>query len=320
MISIIVAFVISMLLCYWLKSSGLATCFRDEPNGRSLHQAVVPTIGGLAIVSGIAVGWSLCEVFYVELIWVISAIAVVMLISVLDDLREVSPLLRIFFHIVAAIILVLGLMPQESFLIFFFIFSSVWMINLYNFMDGMDGFAGGMAFVGFLFVALAGWLSGHEYYALYALIIVASVTGFLLFNLPPAKIFMGDVGSTSLGVLVAAFSLWGIHDQIFPIWFPILTFSPFIMDATVTLLRRTVNRERIWEAHCTHYYQRLVKLGWGHKKTVLIEYAVMFAAGISSLVLLMLDSDMLMIVVFSLWGIFYFWVDVVVRKLECKAP
>jgi UDP-N-acetylmuramyl pentapeptide phosphotransferase/UDP-N-acetylglucosamine-1-phosphate transferase len=96
-----------------------------------------------------------------------------------------------------------------------------------------------------------------------------------LFNFPPARIFMGDVGAALLGFLAAAFTLWGGRDGVVPFWAALLLFSPFIVDATYTILRRGARRERIWEAHRTHIYQRLVQCGWGHRKTVLAEYVLM---------------------------------------------
>ena len=96
-------------------------------------------------------------------------------------------------------------------------------------------------------------------------------------QLPAGRLFLGDTGSTALGFLAAAGSLWGSQAGLFPFWAALWVFSPFIVDATVTLLRRLVCGERIWEAHRSHYYQRLVLLGWGHRRTVLAEYVLMLA-------------------------------------------
>jgi len=78
------------------------------------------------------------------------------------------------------------------------------------------------------------------------LVIAASALGFVILNFPPARIFMGDSGSVTLGMLAAAFSLWGVHDHVFPIWFPVLVFSPLIVDATITLIRRALRRGKVW--------------------------------------------------------------------------
>ena len=96
---------------------------------------------------------------------------------------------------------------------------------------------------------------------------------------------MGDIGSSTLGLFAAALSLWGARDGVFPVWIAVLVFSPFIVDATVTLFRRQLRGERVWQAHREHYYQRLVRMGWGHRKTVLVEYALMATCGVSALAL-----------------------------------
>jgi UDP-N-acetylmuramyl pentapeptide phosphotransferase/UDP-N-acetylglucosamine-1-phosphate transferase len=94
---------------------------------------------------------------------------------------------------------------------------------------------------------------------------------------------MGDAGSIPLGFLAAALGFLGWHAGHWPLWFPVLVFSPFIVDATVTLARRVLRRERFWRPHRTHYYQRLVQLGWGHRNTALAEYALMAGCGAGAL-------------------------------------
>jgi UDP-N-acetylmuramyl pentapeptide phosphotransferase/UDP-N-acetylglucosamine-1-phosphate transferase len=159
----------------------------------------------------------------------------------------------------------------------------IWMINLYNFMDGMDGFAGGMAVIGFGAYAIFGWIGGQPLFFIVSLVICAAAAGFLISNFPPAKIFLGDAGSASLGLLAAGLSLWGARDGLFPLWVALLIFSPFIADATVTLLRRLLKGEKVWEAHRSHCYQRLVQAGWGHRKTLLWEYSLMLACAATGL-------------------------------------
>jgi UDP-N-acetylmuramyl pentapeptide phosphotransferase/UDP-N-acetylglucosamine-1-phosphate transferase len=96
-------------------------------------------------------------------------------------------------------------------------------------------------------------------------------------------VFMGDAGSVPYGFLAGAIGLAGWHAGHWPIWFPVLTFAPFVLDASVTLARRMLRGEKFWRPHRTHYYQRLVQLGWGHRRTALAEYALMLACGIAAL-------------------------------------
>jgi UDP-N-acetylmuramyl pentapeptide phosphotransferase/UDP-N-acetylglucosamine-1-phosphate transferase len=220
--------------------------------------------------------------------FVLAGLASLAVVSFLDDRQGVPPKWRILVHLLAAVSLpVAGLAPDYFDLpgfalslpvwlaILLTLLFTIWMINLYNFMDGMDGFAGGMAVIGFSTLA---WLGRADAgFAAVCLIVAAASAGFLIHNFPPAKIFLGDTGSTTLGFLAAACSLWGSKADLFPFWVALLVFSPFIVDATVTLLRRLLRGEKVWEAHRTHYYQRLVLLGWGHRRTVLVEYALMLA-------------------------------------------
>jgi len=307
----------------------------DHPNERSLHTQPTPRTGGIAIVAACMVAGALAAVWFAQdmqrLAWLTGAMLLVGTTSFLDDRLRLASGYRMLVHLVAAGMLVFGGFRLPAFALpgFEFALSSTagfmlslffiaWMINLYNFMDGMDGFAGGMAVFGFGALAVFGLWEGQWLFAALNLIVVAGAAGFLVFNFPPARIFMGDVGSSSLGLLAAAFSLWGARDGIFPFWIALLVFSPFIVDATVTLLRRAARGERVWEAHRTHYYQRLVQLGWGHRRTVLWEYGVMVGCAISALV----AKGAIPAVQ---WSIILFWIGVYmafvagVRQLEGKS-
>jgi UDP-N-acetylmuramyl pentapeptide phosphotransferase/UDP-N-acetylglucosamine-1-phosphate transferase len=148
----------------------------------------------------------------------------------------------------------------------------------------MDGFAGGMTLVGFGFLGALGLSEGAAGLGVIALIIAAAAAGFLAFNYPPARIFMGDAGAVPLGFLAAALAVKGNRDNVIGLWIPVLIFSPFIVDATVVLVRRMLKGKRIWEAHREHYYQRLVLAGWSHRRTVWVEYVLMASWGIVALV------------------------------------
>jgi len=265
----------------------------DHPNERSLHTTPTPRTGGVAIVTGILAGglvllFATGDGFARELRWLGGLAALVAVVSNLDDRRHMAIGYRLAVHIAVSVLLIVAGMSIRSLSLpeFAYVLSpamapvvtvlfTVWMINLYNFMDGMDGFAGGMTAIGFGALAVIGWWNGGQLFAAANLTVAAAAVGFLAFNFPPAKIFMGDTGSSTLGFLAAGMSLWGDASGFAPLWISVLVFSPFIVDATVTLLRRLMRRERVWEAHKTHYYQRLVQLGWGHRNTVLLEYGLM---------------------------------------------
>jgi UDP-N-acetylmuramyl pentapeptide phosphotransferase/UDP-N-acetylglucosamine-1-phosphate transferase len=158
-----------------------------------------------------------------------------------------------------------------------------WMLNLYNFMDGSDGLAGGMTLIGFGCYGTAASLAGDESFAAANFCVAASAAAFLLFNFHPARIFLGDSGSIPLGFLAAAMGLIGWMSGDWPLWLPLLVFSPFIADASVTLLKRGWRGEKVWQAHREHYYQRMVQHGLGHRNTALLAYILMLASGVSAM-------------------------------------
>lgn len=292
----------------------------DHPNERSLHTHPTPRTGGVAIVTAALSGFAMLILWRGMgdfLPWLILSTTIMAVLSYIDDHRGLSVPVRLLGHwVCAGILVVAGLvlpvfsLPGAAWLwpvwasIVFSLLFMIWMVNLYNFMDGMDGFAGGMAVIGFATLSLFGILVGNEQYAIICAITAAAAAGFLWFNFPPARIFMGDVGSSTLGLLAAALSLWGVKDGIFPFWAAVLVFSPFIADATVTLLQRLWRGERIWQAHKKHYYQQLVQAGWGHRRTVLVQYVIMFACGATAL-WGMLMPEAIQIMVLVGWFLFY---------------
>ena len=155
------------------------------------------------------------------------------------------------------------------------ILAVTWITNLYNFMDGSDGLAGGMSLIGFATYALAAWLADEIALAVAAASVAAAAGAFLFYNFHPARIFLGDVGSIPLGFLAAALGVLGWRNDAWPLWFPLAVFGPFIGDATLTLVKRVIRGERVWRAHREHYYQRMIRMGLGHRTTAYIEYATM---------------------------------------------
>ena len=208
--------------------------------------------------------------------WLIVLIAIALtILSLIDDQKGLPVLYRLITHLTAASLVILSESFFENWLInFIVIILVVWMTNLYNFMDGLDGLAGGMTFFGFGTYALAAYLGDNTSFSLMNLVIVTATLAFLIFNFPPAKVFMGDAGAIPLGFLAAAFGLYGYSHNLWPWWFPIIVFSPFILDATITLLKRLARGEKIWIAHKEHFYQKLAQNGWGHLYTTLFAYIV----------------------------------------------
>lgn len=266
-----VALVVALLVTSILRSRLAARFALDTPNERSLHSQPVPRTGGIGVLAGLAAGVAFLPEYRILLAWLLP----LFLISVLDDVRGMPAAVRLTVHLGVAVafvhhftgfgwpaVLVLGV-------------CTAWMTNLYNFMDGSDGLAGGMATIGFGAYGVAAWIQGDVMFAQLAWCVAAAAAGFLVFNFSPASIFLGDTGSIPLGFLAGALGLLGVLREAWPWWFPVVIFAPFIVDATLTLLRRTLRRQKVWQAHRDHYYQRLVRMGWSHRATALAEYLLM---------------------------------------------
>jgi UDP-GlcNAc:undecaprenyl-phosphate GlcNAc-1-phosphate transferase len=275
---IISAFV-TLILGVMLTLSKVGT-IQDIPNDRSLHAEPIPRTGGIALMAGILSGWMMLIQFWAW--WIVLPVLGLFVLSLVDDMRNLSPRVRLLGHFISAMIVLIGAGVSWLWSVPVLLFI-VWMTNLYNFMDGSDGLAGGMALFGFSFYGIASLINGNEEFAMMNFSIGAAVLGFLYHNFYPAKVFLGDAGSIPLGFLAAAFGVWGWQLGYWPFWFPILVFSPFVADATLTLLKRAWNRENLAQAHRSHYYQRLVQIGWGHRNTAIVEYVLMLLAGASAL-------------------------------------
>jgi UDP-N-acetylmuramyl pentapeptide phosphotransferase/UDP-N-acetylglucosamine-1-phosphate transferase len=270
---ILAAFLTALAALWLLLSPPGRRLVLDRPNERSLHERPVPRTGGLAILGGVAAGAALAGPVPVAVLALAVALAGV---SFADDLYGLPTLVRFGAHLAAAgAALALGPDAVEPALFAVFALAIAWYANLYNFMDGSDGLAGGMAVFGFGAYAAAAHAAGDAALAAVSAAIASASAAFLLFNFPPARIFMGDVGSVPLGFLAGALGLLGWRAGAWPLWFPLLVFAPFACDATLTLLKRLARGERVWQAHREHYYQRLVRMGFGHLGTAWIEYAAM---------------------------------------------
>lgn len=278
----VAAFFVALLIARLLLTPAGRRIALDTPNERSLHAQPVPRTGGIAIAGGLAAA---CVLVWPGLPVILAAAALLAAASFADDIIGLSTPARLVMHLGAAVaVLAFDLEIADPLAFAVFTLALAWTTNLYNFMDGADGLAGGMAVFGFGAYALAAFLVGALTLAALCASLVAASAAFLVFNWHPARLFMGDVGSVPLGFLAGALGLQGWAIGAWPLWFPLLVFAPFMCDATLTLLKRLLRREPVWRAHREHYYQRLVRMGFGHRGAAYVEYAAM--AGCAGLALL----------------------------------
>jgi len=263
-----------------LLASGLAARFAlDLPNERSLHAAPVPRIGGIVLVTVALAAGAFAAPVLRSLLAIAFGLA---LVSAWDDRHGLPVLLRFAVHLAAAAVAALLLLGDSApWMLVAATLLLAWMMNLYNFMDGSDGLAGGMALVGFTALG-AEAASAAPALAFVCWCIAAAAGGFLLFNFHPARVFMGDAGSIPLGFLAGALGIYGSAQALWPAWFPLLVFSPFIVDATMTLAARVLRGKKPWQAHREHAYQRMVAGGLGHRGTALVWYALMVLCAVSA--------------------------------------
>ncbi|SDV47818.1 MraY family glycosyltransferase [Chitinasiproducens palmae] len=252
----------------------------DQPNHRSMHQRPTPRSGGWGVTPAAALSIVLLAPALHYVAWLMLVLAAV---SFIDDRRGLSARYRFGCQLLAAGALLAGSpggvagLPWPWLSAPVLVVAVVWTTNLYNFMDGADGLAGGMAVSGFGALALAA-LPTEPALACACAALAGAALGFLFFNLPPARLFLGDAGSIPLGFAVAALSLIGWRLGCWPWWVPLTGFAPFLLDATTTLLRRAARREKVWEAHREHFYQRMM-LMTGDRRRVLFQWYALMLAG-----------------------------------------
>jgi Fuc2NAc and GlcNAc transferase len=264
---------LSWLLSLLLAHPHLGPGILDRPGSRSLHERPTPRTGGLAICAALVVGAAF-SARVAPMVWLEPAVVLgtllVAAISLLDDVWGLRARWRLPVHLLAAVLLVadgfapagvglpggfrLPLEPLSGVVAVLFV---VWMTNLYNFMDGIDGIAGIEAVTvclgGVLLFRLSS-VGADEW--MVPLLLASAVSGFLVWNFPRARIFMGDAGSGFVGLMLGLLSLragW-LTPELF--WGWVILLGVFVVDATTTLLRRLVRGERVYEAHCSHAYQR----------------------------------------------------------------
>lgn len=344
----IVAFVSAWWITRKLCSPNSFLSILAHPNERTMHSMPTPQTGGLAVICSVVISLILAASVLAIVqpskpvlpkgvasgsVWIVVSMLLIFVVSFIDDCVGLPVILRLGVQAVSACIIIGGVGLTLSSIpipggpnillgiaaIPVSVLVLLWMANLYNFMDGMDGLAGGMTFFGFAFLAYFGWQAHYPVMLIIAAFVAMSALGFLTHNFPPARIFMGDAGSITVGFLAGTLMILGVRDGIFEIWVPVMIFSPFIVDATVTLIRRIVRRQRIWEAHREHYYQRLVLSGWSHRRAVLAEYGVMMLCG-GLAVLYHHSTDRWRLVILGTWLVMFFVLGRLVRRLKQEQP
>jgi len=290
----------------------------DRPNNRTLHQGAIPRGGGLVIVAGLFMAL-VVTAFTSNRPQLFTCLACLVLawssLSWWDDKNDLSPKLRLMVQCIIAVFTVaaLGWVNQLfSIKLVWFgplltVIGLLWMANLYNFMDGLDGLAASQAIIASITLSFWFLMLGDIELSLICAVLAAFSYGFMLWNWSPAKIFMGDVGSITLGAFFGTIFILGVTRFDLSIFSFFGLFAVFIADATLTVLIRIWRREKIWLPHRKHFYQRLANAGLSHSKVA-----------IGSAILMLICS------LFSTLGVIYrdmivFWSLAIVCTLVASA-
>ncbi len=264
----------------------------DVPNERSSHITPTPRGGGIAFVATSLIGFLLLllnnALNGTELLALCCAGSIVAIAGHLDDRQKISgATVRLVLHAISAIFLMVGVGIPSELAIFERTFNTgmigsilgvvylIWLLNLFNFMDGTDGIAASETIFGLLAGAFLNYhvLSNANHSAA-AVVLAASTFGFILYNWSPAKIFMGDVGSGYLGIVIGGISLIAANQDPELLWVWIILLAVFVSDATVTLIRRLLRKQKPHVAHRSHAYQHLAIRLNSHAKVALLVLAV----------------------------------------------
>ena len=277
--------ILSFELTYFIKNYAIKKSLLDVPNERSSHSISTPHGGGIAIATTWFIGLiylHLMNQIDISLFYALMVGIAVSVVSFFDDIYELSAKVRLFVQsgvAIGGIVLLGGLnsldmglfsISNQIFTNIFAFFIIIWYINLYNFLDGINGYAGSEA----LFLSIAGFFFfGSTHFV----VLAVAVLGFLYWNFGNAKIFMGDVGSTLLGYNVAIFTIYYANQKPIDFWVWIILFAVFWVDATFTLFNRLKSGEKLSQAHKEHVYQKLTQKGWSHSKIVVLSIFINLA-------------------------------------------
>lgn len=283
------SFALGLFATYYMLRFAKKREIFDHPNERSLHSSPTPRGGGAATVLACIVGISIYWNGVVDLSVVIGPAALVAALSAWDDVKSLSARFRLMVQIAAAggfsivifrqfagaDIFVAAPLYNQILVYLFFLLFLLWMANLFNFMDGADGLVGTQVITTMIPAMILIWGLGYKHEIFMLLPLVGAYLGFLVFNWNPAKIFMGDVGSVFTGFYIGqvAIILGAAYEP--KIFWSIGTLCcGFIVDATYTLLVRFFRKQKVWEAHRTHAFQKLIRMGWSHSRVAFLYGAI----------------------------------------------
>lgn len=290
LITAIICFLASIALTPLVKKFAIYVGAVDKPNQRKVHQKIMPRLGGLAIYISMIIGFAIAKPLDdVIATWpILLGATIIVITGAFDDRFELSPKVKLLGQILAAgVVIYAGV--QVPFInlpfgttihlgILTIPFTLLWIVgitNAINLIDGLDGLAAGVSSIVLITISAMAMVMGNTFVVVMGTILLASTLGFLIYNFHPAKIFMGDTGALLLGFMISVFSILGFKSiTVYSLVLPIIILGVPISDTLFAIIRRIVNKKPLSAPDKSHLHHCLLRLGFSHRQTVLIIYAM----------------------------------------------
>lgn len=306
-------FIVSFFLVKVSKKIAYHVGALDKPNKRKIHTKPMPRLGGLGIYGAFVFGYIMYGTLTTQMLSILISSFLILLLGVLDDIKPIRAKYKILVHLIAAVIVVFygGLFFDELSILglnivlpkvvnqLIAVFFIVGAINAINLIDGLDGLCAGISFIYFITVAIIAFILNQMQGLdiILCLIMVGATLGFLVQNFPPAKVFMGDCGSTFLGFMIAIIALLGYKvTTITSLVIPVIILAVPIFDTLFAIIRRILKHEKIGAPDREHFHHQLLKMKFSPRKTILIIYGINILFSAVSLLFVLGDNQFAMIV------------------------
>ncbi|MBU8881162.1 undecaprenyl/decaprenyl-phosphate alpha-N-acetylglucosaminyl 1-phosphate transferase [Bacillus sp. FJAT-29790] len=298
-LTLFICFISSILITPLVKKLAFKIGATDKPNQRKVHQKVMPRLGGVAIYLSFVIGLLILRPDEPFALAIVVGSLIIVITGVLDDMMELSAKIKLAGQLAAALVVVLwgGVhvefinLPFGGVLNFGFLsvpLTILWIVgitNAINLIDGLDGLAAGVSSIALISISGMAIIMGDGYVVAVASIVLASTLGFLFYNFHPAKIFMGDTGALFLGYMISVLSLLGFKNiTLISLIVPVIILGVPISDTFFAIIRRFVNKQPLSAPDKSHLHHCLLRLGYSHRQTVLMIYAMAAFFGLAAVV------------------------------------
>lgn len=299
-ITAIICFLASIALTPLVKKFAIYIGAVDKPNQRKVHERIMPRLGGLAIFISMLIGFAIAQP-HSQFTWpLLIGATIIVITGVFDDRFEISPKVKLLGQILAAAVVIYGgvqipiiNLPFGATIdlgYFSIPFTLLWIVgitNAINLIDGLDGLAAGVSSIVLItIISMAIIMGNNLFVVVVGSILLASTLGFLIYNFHPAKIFMGDTGALLLGFMISVISILGFKNiTVFSLILPVIILGVPISDTLFAIIRRIVNKQPLSAPDKSHLHHCLLRLGFSHRKTVLLIYAMSAFFGIAAIML-----------------------------------